>query len=465
MGPGTTGVTAVFHNIEQLPGRSGMNMKCSRRLWSSIAFVLSLGFLWGVGDAWARSDIHFWHAMTGQLSDAVDTLVRKFNERQSEYEVKPLHKGTYQETMTAVMAAYRSNTPPHIVQVFDVGTQTVLLSGAIMPVFQLMKEQGMAIDWGDFIQPVLAYYSKDNRLYSMPFNSSTPILYYNKDAFEKARLSPDRPPTTWKEVGEFSRRIVSAGAAKCGFSTGWPSWILFENMAAWHDLPFATNQNGFGGFDTQLLIDNEFQLKLVDRLVSWQAENIYSYGGRLGDPDPKFISGECAMYLQSSALIGGFARSIRFKWGTGQLPHWGPPYKKSTSMPGGATLWVMRGLSPTDYRGIAQFFKFVAEPAHQAVWHQATGYVTITNASLKYLGQTNHFLRNPDQWTAFAQLTSGNNTQNTQGIRLGNFVAVREIIEDELENILARRKSALQGLNDAVAKGNQILKVFASADQ
>jgi sn-glycerol 3-phosphate transport system substrate-binding protein len=440
-----------------------MNMQGSRQLWSPAAFVLLLGLLWSVGDAWARSEVHFWHAMTGQLNDAIDALAKKFNERQNDYEVKPLYKGTYPETLTAAMAAYRSKTPPHIVQVFDVGTQTMLLSGAIMPVFQLMREQGMVIDWSDFIQPVLSYYSKNGRLYSMPFNSSTPILYYNKDAFQKAGLSPDRPPITWKEVEEFSRRIISAGAAKCGFSTGWPSWILFENMAAWHDLPFATNQNGFGGVEPQLLVNGEFQGKLIGRLVSWQAENIYSYGGRMGDPDPKFMSGECAMYLQSSALIGGFARLVRFKWGTGQLPHWGPPYKKGTSIPGGATLWVMQGLPPTDYRGIAQFFKFLAEPDQQASWHQTTGYVTITNASLKYLGQTNHFLRNPDQWTAFAQLTSGNNTRNTQGIRLGNFVAVRDAIEDELENILARKKSVQQGLDDAVAKGNEILKEFASS--
>ena len=427
--------------------------------------MLLLGSSWSVGEAWARSDMHFWHAMTGQLNDAVDALAKKFNEKQSDYEVKPLYKGTYPETLTAAMAANRSKTPPHIVQVFDVGTQTMLLSGAIMPVFQLMREQGMVIDWSDFIQPVLSYYSKNGRLYSMPFNASTPILYYNKDAFQKAGLSPDRPPITWKEVEEFSRRIISAGAAKCGFSTGWPSWILFENMAAWHDLPFATNQNGFGSVEPQLLVNGEFQGKLISRLVSWQAENIYSYGGRMGDPDLKFMSGECAMYLQSSALIGGFARSIRFKWGTGQLPHWGLPYKKGTSIPGGATLWVMQGLPPTDYRGIAQFFKFLAEPDQQAVWHQTTGYVTLTNASLKYLGQTNHFLRNPDQWTAFAQLTSGNNTPNTQGIRLGNFVAVRDAIEDELENILARKKSVQQGLDDAVAKGNEILKEFASSNK
>jgi sn-glycerol 3-phosphate transport system substrate-binding protein len=440
-----------------------MKMKCSRQLWSPTAFVLLLGLLWSVGDAWARSDVHFWHAMTGQLNDAVDALAKKFNERQYDYEVKPLYKGTYPETLTAAMAAYRSKIPPHIVQVFDVGTQTMLLSGAIMPVFQLMREQGMVIDWSDFIQPVLSYYSKNGRLYSMPFNSSTPILYYNKDAFQKAGLSPDRPPITWKEVEEFSRRIISAGAAKCGFSTGWPSWILFENMAAWHDLPFATNQNGFGGVEPQLLVNGEFQGKLIGRLVSWQAEHLYSYGGRMDDPDPKFMRGECAMYLQSSALIGRFARSVRFKWGTGQLPHWGSPYKKGTSIPGGATLWVMQGLPPTDYRGIAQFFKFLAEPDQQAVWHQTTGYVTLTNASLKYLGQTNHFLRNPDQWTAFAQLTSGNNTPNTQGIRLGNFVAVRDAIEGELENILARKKSVQQGLDDAVAKGNEILKEFASS--
>ena len=168
------------------------------------------------------------------------------------------------------------------------------------------------------------------------------------------------------------------------------------------------------------------------------------------------------MYLQSSALIGGFARSIRFKWGTGQLPHWGSPYKRGTSLPGGATLWVMQGLLPGDYRGIAQFFKFLAEPDHQASWHQTTGYVTITNASLKYLGQTNHFLRNPDQWTAFAQLTSGHNTSNTQGIRLGNFVAVREAIEDELENIYRGRRASNKDWTMR-SLGDHILQEFASS--
>jgi sn-glycerol 3-phosphate transport system substrate-binding protein len=442
-----------------------MKLGPSRRLRQTTTFLLVLVATWGSEYAWAKTEIHFWHAMSGHLNGAVDTLAQRFNDRQKDYEVKPLQKGTYAETLTAAIAAYHAETPPHIVQVFDVGTQTMLQSGAIIPVFQLMKDVGMAVNWSDFIQPVLSYYSKDNRLYSMPFNTSTPILYFNKDAFHQAWLNPERPPTSWREMGEYARRIVGAGAAKCGFSTGWPSWILFENMAAWHDLPFATRQNGFGGLDAKLLINGEFQVQLISQLAAWQAENIYSYGGRRDIPDAKFVSGECAMYLQSSALIGGFTRLAQFRWGTAQLPHWGEPYKKGTSIPGGATLWVMRGLPPTDYRGVAQFLKFVAEPEQQAWWHQATGYVTITNASLRYLGQTNHFLRNPDQWTAFGQLTSGHNTPNTQGVRLGNFVAIRDAIESELEKILAGKVSVKQGLDNAVAKGNEILKEFESLYQ
>ena len=152
-----------------------MKTRGTARLWITIASTLLLAAPWRADQAWAKKEIHFWHAMSGHLDEGVEALTDKFNAKQRDYEVKPLPKGTYAETLTAALAAYRSKTPPHIVQVFDVGTQTMLLSGAIMPVFQMMKEQGIAVDWSDFIQPVRSYYSKDGRLYSMPFNSSTPL--------------------------------------------------------------------------------------------------------------------------------------------------------------------------------------------------------------------------------------------------------------------------------------------------
>jgi sn-glycerol 3-phosphate transport system substrate-binding protein len=438
---------------------------CFRKVSLQALALLGALTLLAPAPASAKTEIHFWHAMTGQLGDAVNELVKEFNDSQSEYEVKALRKGTYPETLTAAIAAYRQKAAPNIVQVFEVGTQTMLLSGAIVPVYQLMKEQDIKVDWKDFIAPVVGYYSKDGNLYSMPFNSSTPILYYNKDAFAKAGLDPATPPQTWKQVEQYSRKLIASGAAKCGFSTGWPSWTMVENMHAWHDQPFATRRNGFDGLDAQLLINREFGVMHIGRLAAWQKDHIYSYGGRQGTADPKFVSGECAMYIQSSALIGGFTKGVKFAWGTGQLPFWGPPYHKATSIIGGATLWVMKGKPAAENRGTARFLKFISDTNQQMWWHVTTGYLAISNSAVKNLEAGYHFKKHPDQFTAFAELTERKATPNSQGIRLGNFVQIRDVIEGELENIFAGKKTAKQGLDDAVARSNELLKEFAAQNK
>jgi sn-glycerol 3-phosphate transport system substrate-binding protein len=433
------------------------------RRWAALAVALVV--LAAPIPALAATEIHFWHAMGGQLGETVNELVKQFNQSQSEYEVKPLNKGTYPEVLTGAIAAYRQKNPPHIVQVFDVGTQTMLMSGAVYPVAQLMKDQEVAVNWGDFIKPVTGYYSKDGQLYSMPFNSSSPILYYNKDAFKKAGLDVEKPPATWAQVGEFSKKIIAAGGAKCGFTTSWPSWTMLENTFPWHDQPFATNQNGYTGLDTKLLINSEFGLKHIGQLAAWQKEGVYSYGGRMGQPDPKFINGDCAMLIQSSAVIGGFKKSIKnFAWGTGQLPHWGAPYKKQNTIVGGGTLWVLKGQKPAEYKGVAQFMKFISEPKQQMWWSVTTGYVPITQTAIKSLEAAEHFKKNPEQWTALSQLT-GTPTANSQGHRLGNMAQIRDVVEPELESIFAGSKTAKEGLDAAVAKANEILKEFAAANK
>jgi sn-glycerol 3-phosphate transport system substrate-binding protein len=456
------------------------------RGFSVLAVAVTLLFASAPAHAQARTEIHWWHAMTGQLGEALVTLAKQFNESQGEYEIKPLNKGSYPETLTAAIAAYRQKNPPHLVQVFEVGTQTMMLSGAVYPVWELMRDNEIKVDWNDFIKPVVGYYTKDGKLYSMPFNSSTPIFYYNKDAFKKAGLDPEKPPRTWQDVEAYSKKIIAAGAAKCGFSTGWPSWTMVENMHATHDQPFASKNNGFDAVDgVELLVNREFGQKHIGALNGWQKDHIYSYGGRQGTADPKFVNGDCAMYIQSSALIGGFTRGVKFDWGTGELPHWGAPYKKATSIIGGATLWVLRGKPQKDYRGVAKFLEFLAKPEQQMWWHVNTGYLAISNTAVKNLEQGYHFVRNPKQYTAFAQLTGlpptppaamrdkkaapakpeRIATPNSQGLRLGNFVQIRDAIESEMENIFAGKKAVKQGLDDAVAKSNALLKEFAATNK
>jgi sn-glycerol 3-phosphate transport system substrate-binding protein len=438
------------------------------------------------GAALARTEIHFWHAMTGALGEALETQAKQFNESQGEYEIKPLRKGSYAETLTAAIAAYRQKNPPHIVQVFEVGTQTMLLSGAVYPVYELMQQNEIKVDWNDFIKPVVGYYTKDGKLYSLPYNPSTPILYYNKDAFKKAGLDPEKPPKTWQDMEAFGKKLVTSGATKCGFSTGWPSWTMVENMHATHDQPFATKNNGFAAVEgVELLINKEFGQKHIAALNAWQKDNIYSYGGRAGTPDPKFVNGDCGIYIQSSALISGFTRAIKFDWGTGELPHWGAPYKKATSIIGGATLWVLKGKPQAEYRGVARFLDFLSKPEQQMWWHVNTGYVVVSNTAVRNLEQGYHFVKHPKQYTAFAQLTGLPPTPpaamkdkkaapakadrlvtvNSTGLRLGNFVQIRDVIEAELENIFAGKKPVKQGLDDAVAKSNGLLKEFAATNK
>jgi sn-glycerol 3-phosphate transport system substrate-binding protein len=409
--------------------------------------------------AFAKTEIHWWHALQGVLNERVNEIAAKFNASQNEYEVKAQNKGSYPETLNAAIAAYRAKQPPHVVQVFEVGTQTMLSSGAVYPVHQLMKDQGIAVDWKGLVAPVKSYYSTGGDLYSMAFNSSTPILYYNKDLFKKAGL-PDKPPATWDEVEAMAKKLVASGA-KCGYSSAWPSWVLMENMHAWHDQPFADKSNGFDGLATSLKINGPFGVKMLELLQRGAREGWFTYNGRLSKAEANMGGGECGIFTTSSAYIAGITRAAtgKFAWGTGPLPRMGG-FPQGNSIIGGATLWVMKGARPEEYKGVAQFFKYLFSTENQAWWAGVTGYLPLTNAAVQAMEP--HYAKNPNQKTAITQISSGKTTPNSQGIRLGNFVSVRDAIEEQMENVFSGKKTAKQGLDDAVAKSNGILKEFAA---
>ena len=419
--------------------------------------------------AFAATEVTWWHAMGGELGTKLEEIVAGYNASQSDYVVTPVYKGSYAETMTAAIAAFRAGEQPEIVQVFEVGTGTMMAAkGAVYPVYQLMADMGAEFDPADYLPTVVGYYTDlEGNMLSMPFNSSTPIFYYNKNAFEAAGLDPETPPKTWEELEAFSRQIIEAGAATCGFTTGWISWAQLENFSAWHNLPIGTKENGFGGLDAELTVNGPLQVKHWENLKKWQDEGVFQYGGPGGaaDAPAKFYTGECAMYMNSSASRAGvLANAADFEVGFGMLPHY-EGTEPQNSIIGGATLWVLQGGEKAQYKGVADFFSYLSSAEVQADWHQFTGYLPITQAAYE-LGQSQgYYEANPGSDVAIKQMTLNPPTENSKGLRFGNYVQIRDVIDQEFQALLSGEKGASQALDDLVARGNQLLRDFEAANQ
>ena len=414
----------------------------------------------------AQTEIQFWHSMTGALGDRVSDLAKRFNDSQKDYKVVPVFKGTYPESMAALVAATRAGNPPHVVQIFEVGTATMMASGkAIKPVYEVMAAGGEKFDPKAYIPAVAGYYSTpDGRMLSFPFNSSTAVFYYNKDAFKKAGLDPANPPKTWPAVAAAAAKLRVAGE-KCGYTTGWPSWTQFENFSAWHDLPFATKQNGFAGRDARLEIVNPLQVKHVGNLVDWSKKGYFTYGGRTNEAESKFFSGECGMLTSSSAAYANIKRNAKFEFGIAPLPYYpDAPGAPQNSIIGGASLWVMNGKKPEEYKGIAKFFTFLSQPALQAEWHQQTGYLPITMAAYEITKKSGFYDKNPGTNVSVEQMIV-KTTKNSRGVRLGNFVQVRDAIQEELEAALAGKKTPKEAVEAGAKRGNEIIERFNKANK
>ncbi len=411
--------------------------------------------------------IDWWFAHGGRLGEKVQSIVADFNASQSDYKVVATYKGNYADTMTAGIAAFRAKNPPHILQVFEVGTATMMAAkGAIKPVYEVMAESNLPWSPDAYLPTVAGYYTTpDGKMLSMPFNSSTPVLYYNVEAFQKAGLDPDKPPKTWEEVAAYARKLVAAGYPG-GFSTAWISWIHLENFSAWHNVPFGTQANGFGGTDTEFVFNKGPQVKHVQHLADWQKEKIFVYGGRRNKGNAKFASGEVAMYTESSAGHAGFKKTCKFPFRTAMLPYWsGTKGAPQNTIIGGASLWVMQGHSDAEYKGVAAFFNYLSKAEVQADWHQFTGYLPITTAAYDYTKKQGFYNQNPDMETALKQMTLNKPTANSRGLRFGNFVQMRAIMYDTLEAIFAGEKTAQAGLDDAAVKGNRLLRKFEKANK
>ena len=429
-------------------------MKPSYLLGAAIASIAAMSTA-----ALAATEVQWWHAMGGTNGERINKMAEDFNASQSDYKVVPVYKGNYTETMTSAIAAFRAQEHPHIVQVFEVGTATMMAAkGAIKPVEEVMKDAGEPFDKSDFLPAVISYYqTPEGELLSMPFNSSTPVLWYNADALAAAGVEP---PKTWDEVRSVSKALVDNGM-KCGVSFGWQSWVMIENYSAWHNMPTGTQENGFAGFDTEFKFNNEKVAARLDDIAAMGKEGLFTYGGRRGDSLPMFTNGECGMWMNSSAYYGSIKSQAKFEFGQTMLPlDTTAAAAPQNSIIGGATLWVLGGHDKAEYDGVAKFMTYLASPEVQAWWHQETGYVPITNSAYVLSKVQGFYDSNPGTDTAIQQLSLNQPTANSRGLRYGNFVQVRDIINEEMEAIWAGDKNATDALNDAAERGNALLRKF-----
>ena len=427
-------------------------------LWKTFCLSAAVATV-SAGVSMAQTEIQWWHAMGGTNGERVDKIAADFNASQSDYTVVPAYKGNYTETMTAAVAAFRAKEHPHLVQVFEVGTATMMAAKrAIYPVEQMMADSGEPFDKSDYLPAVISYYqTPEGELLSMPFNSSTPVLWYNADALSAAGVEP---PKTWADVKTAAKALVDNGMA-CGVSFGWQSWVMIENFSAWHNLETGTKENGFAGFDTEFTFNNDSVVARLDDIASMSEGNLFKYGGRRGDSLPMFTNGECGMWMNSSAYYGSIKSQAEFNFGQTMLPlDTAVADAPQNSIIGGATLWALAGHDAEEYKGLSKFMTYLSSAEVQAWWHQETGYVPITTAAYELSKTQGFYESNPGTDTAIKQLSLNTPTPNSRGLRFGNFVQIRDVINEELESLWAGDKTASQALDAAVDRGNVLLRKF-----
>ena len=406
----------------------------------------------------AKGTVTFWHAMSGSRGGVVEGLVADFNAEFPAIKVDAVYSGSYAETVTKGLAAVKAGAPPVLLQSYEVGTQTMIDSGAVIPVFNLNKGE---VDMNDVVAPIKRYYSVGGKMYSMPFNSSTAMMYYNRDLFREAGFDPNQPPDTFETVYGAGKKMVDNGIAQGGLSFGWPGWI-FEQMFAYHDQLYANNDNGRSGKRaTKVLFNTDFGVKVLQEWQKWSRDGVLYYGGREYKANAPFIAGQFGMLMQSTSSLAGTIKSVEFDMGTAFLPRMSG-YRKGNSVIGGGSLWLMKGHSDEVNAAAWEFLQFLFRPENAITWHKGTGYFPVNYKALAILEKEGWFEQDPRFRTAFDQILSGNETAAGTGVLLGNFVQIRDIVQTAIEEVVVNMADPKATLDATKAKCDQVLADYLS---
>jgi len=410
--------------------------------------------------ALAVTEITWWHGMGGQLGETINEIGEKFNASQSDYKITPVFKGTYEETMTAGIAAFRAGEQPNVIQIFDAGAATIIgAKGAVIPAEDLMKENGVPFDIEDYISGVRYFYADETgKMIGMPFNSSTPILYYNEDALKKAGVTP---PKTWEEFQTTTAPALKE-AGYVPLSQSHLPWIFTENFYSRHNLEFATKDNGYAEGTPVMLLNAEPIKTHFTAVKEWYDGGMFGwYGTGWTDNQKPFNDGQVAMWLGSSASFGGVKQAATFPFSATYLPYWESLAPNPTqTFIGGAALFAMAGKSEEENKAVAEFFRFLTSPEIQYFWHRETGYVPITDAAYELAKKEGYYKETPQAEIGIKQLTLPAG-EWTKGYRLGFYVQIRDVMNREYGKIFSGEKDVDAAFVTIEAESNQLLERFA----
>jgi sn-glycerol 3-phosphate transport system substrate-binding protein len=385
-------------------------------------------------------EVYLWHALDGPLKESFEKIVDDFNPSQGDIKVIPLKQANYKVLVEETLLAFENKKHPHIVQVYEVAAPTFIANEALYrPI--------TGIDPSRFMDVARRFYSRDDgQLAALPWNASTGILFYNKEAFQKAGLDPESPPKTWEEFEAVALALKKVGII--GYTTAWPSAYHLEHVASLHNIPIATEENGFGGKGAQLKLSHPLLIKHWSKVAEWHSKGYFSYRGSFSDEPEKFFTDEkCGILLQGANRLPLLLRKASFPIGLGPIPYWKSevetPYTLNT---GGGALFVMSGFSEELYAKIQPFLKYLSSPEVQTRWHQETGYLPISKAAYEKSLHEGFYENHPAHRIAAEEVLCRPIGKYSFGVRLENYIELREQIVSQFEKLLRGELTPQQAL-------------------
>jgi sn-glycerol 3-phosphate transport system substrate-binding protein len=414
-----------------------------------------------------KISFEYWYGLTGDLGKVVAETCTRFNASQDLYEAVCVGQDGYEKAVQNAIAAFRAQKHPTLLQSFDAGTADLMLSGEFYPVTKLMADTGVTIDWADYFPGIANYYSsKSGEFFSMPWNSSTPVYYFNKDHFAKAGLT--EAPITWEGLEAAFAALKASGQA-CALAYAPSSWIDLEQFSMVHNVPVASNNNGYDGLDSELLFNTTLHVKHMENIQRWITEGtaLLRTQGTGKTARDSFVEGECSVFFSSIADHNTIHKlTPAFGWDVQIIPTY-EGTERTNSVVGGASLWVLSGKTDDEYKAAAAYLAFLATKPEQQFLLENSGYIPVTKSTYDALLAEGFYAKEPfiNRDIAMKSLTWTEPTELTRGIRLGSFIQIRAEWMAEVEAALAGQKTMQEALDTAVSRGNDQLKRFAQTYQ